>query len=186
MPKNSLLDSIVVPSRLVFMMWLSYTLEYYYQWDIGIFGIVPRTAQGLIGIVTAPIIHGSLPHLISNTVPMLTLGWMLYYFYPKVAPTVFYRSYFGTNLLVWLFAWPGHVHIGASGIIYSITAFLIVYGLMVKHVMSMVVSLVVIFIYGGIFYGVLPTDPMVSWESHLAGSLVGLGSAITLSKSKRT
>jgi membrane associated rhomboid family serine protease len=186
MPAPSLFDSLVVPARFVFLLWLFYTLEFYYGWDVTLLGIFPRTLPGLIGIFTSPLIHGNLTHLISNSFPLLMLGWILYYFYPAMAASVFYRSYLATNLLVWLFAWPGHIHIGASGIVYSMASFLITFGLFKRNFKSLLISLVVFLIYGGIFYGVLPADPRISWESHLAGSLVGLGSALTLSASKKS
>lgn len=181
---SSLFDSAVVPFRLVFLMWLSFTLEFYYHWNIGIFGIVPRTIPGIIGIFTAPFIHGNIYHLISNTIPLLFLGSVLYFFYDALAPTVFFRAYFWTNILVWLFAWPGHSHIGASGVVYALAFFLIFFGIFYRDFRSLFISVVVFLMYGGIFYGVLPTDPQVSWESHLAGALVGIATAINLSKKR--
>lgn len=180
----SLLGSAVVPLRLVFFMWLSFTLEFFYQWNIGMFGIVPRTIPGIVGIFTAPIIHGNIYHLISNTFPLLFLGTVLYYFYQSIASIVFYRAYFWTNILVWLFAWPGHSHIGASGVVYALAFFLIFFGIFYRDFRSLFISVVVFLMYGGIFYGVLPTDPGVSWESHLAGALVGIATAINLSKKR--
>jgi membrane associated rhomboid family serine protease len=181
---SSLLGSAVVPLRLVFLMWLSFTLEFFYQWNIGMFGIVPRTLPGLIGIFTAPFIHGNIYHLISNTIPLLFLGSVLYYFYESIAAAVFYRAYFWTNILVWLFAWPGHSHIGASGVVYALAFFLIFFGIFYRDFRSLFISIVVFLMYGGIFYGVLPTDPQVSWESHLAGALVGIATALNLSKKR--
>jgi membrane associated rhomboid family serine protease len=181
---SSLLGSAVVPLRLVFLMWLSFTLEFFYQWNIGMFGIVPRTLPGLIGIFTAPFIHGNIYHLISNTIPLLFLGSVLYYFYESIAAAVFYTAYFWTNILVWLFAWPGHSHIGASGVVYALAFFLIFFGIFYRDFRSLFISIVVFLMYGGIFYGVLPTDPQVSWESHLAGALVGIATALNLSKKR--
>ena len=185
MGRSSLFGSSVVPFRLVFLMWLSYTLEFFYGWNLSAFGIIPRSLFGLIGIFTAPLIHGNLLHLISNTIPLLFLGSVLYFFYAPFAPTVFYRSYFWTNLLVWLFAWPGSIHIGASGVVYSIAFFLIFFGIFYRDFRSLIISIVVLVMYGGLFYGILPSDPHISWESHLAGALVGVSTAITLSMKRK-
>ena len=164
-------------------MWAAFYLKILLGLPLSFFGILPRTFQGLIGILTAPLIHGDILHLISNTIPMLFLGAVLFFFYGQIGGQVFFRAYFWTNILVWLFARPAN-HIGASGVVYAIAFFLIFFGFFRRDFMSIFISLVVIILYGGVFYGVLPTDPRVSWESHFAGALVGIGSAITFS-SKR-
>src|SRR5882672_1393307 len=128
--ERSYIGSSVVPLRLVFLMWLVFTLQFFYQLDLSIFGIVPRTFRGLIGILTAPMVHGNLPHLVSNTIPLLFLGGTLFYFYNKIGTTVFLRCYFITNILVWLFSPRQTPHIGASGLIYGLSAFLIFFGLL--------------------------------------------------------
>jgi membrane associated rhomboid family serine protease len=151
--------------------------------NFGIFGIEPRTFIGLIGIFTAPLIHGDFFHLLSNTIPMLFLGSVLFFFYHRIGGQIFFRAYFYTNILVWLFARPAN-HIGASGVVYALAFFLIFFGIFRRDFTSIFISVVVLLLYGGIFYGVLPTDPRVSWESHFAGAFVGVASAITYGKKK--
>ena len=185
MRDRTLLGSAVVPLRLVFFMWLVYTIEFMYQIDLGWLGIRPRTLDGLIGIVTAPVIHGNLVHLISNTLPLLFLGTLLFYFYPRIAGNVFLQCYFITNALVWLLSPRVSYHIGASGLIYGLSAFLIFFGLLRRDFGSLFVSIVVFVMYGGIFYGIFPGNPHVSWESHLARALVGLISAYLYSNTQR-
>ncbi len=182
---RSYLGSSIVPFRLVFLMWLIFTVQFFYGIDLGMFGIIPRTLWGLIGIFTGPMIHGNLAHLASNTIPLLFLGGTLFYFYNRIGTTVFFRCYFITNILVWAFSPRQSAHIGASGLIYGLSAFLIFFGLLRKDVTSMVISIVVILLYGGIFYGILPSQPWISWESHLAGTIVGAATAITLRNTKR-
>jgi membrane associated rhomboid family serine protease len=165
-------------------MWLVFVLENLYGWSLGQWGIVPRTLYGLIGIFTAPMFHGDLLHLISNTVPILFLGSTLFFFYGRIGTQVFFRSYFWTNILVWLFARPAN-HIGASGLVYGLAFFLIFFGIFRRDPMSLLISIITLLLYGGVFYGILPADPRVSWESHLAGALVGISTAITLSDKKR-
>jgi membrane associated rhomboid family serine protease len=172
--------SSVVPFRLVFIMWLVFSVEFFAGINLGHLGIRPRTLTGLIGIFTAPMIHGSLTHLMSNTIPLLFLGSTLFFFYGRIAGVVFFRCYIITNLLVWLFSPRVSYHIGASGLIYGLSAFLIMFGLIRKDFWSLIISLVVFVMYGGIFYGVLPTDPGISWESHLSGAIVGVATAIDL------
>jgi membrane associated rhomboid family serine protease len=178
MGHRTLLGSSVVPLRLVFFMWLVYSVEMFYRVDLGWLGIQPRTLTGLIGIVTAPLVHGNLIHLVANTVPLLFLGALLYFFYPNLAGSVFTRCYLVTNSLVWLLSPRVSYHIGASGIIYGLASFLIIFGLLRRDFWSLLISLIVFAMYGGIFYGVFPSNPHVSWESHLAGAIIGFASAI--------
>lgn len=181
---QSFFGSLVVPFRLVFLMWLIFLMEFAYHWNLSFLGIVPRSVFGLVGVLTAPLIHGGIYHLISNTVPLLFLGSVLFFFYERIGTSVFYRAYFWTNILVWLFARPAN-HIGASGIVYSLAFFLIFFGLFRRDFRSLFISIIILLMYGGVFYGVLPTDPRVSWESHFAGALVGVFTAVTYSARKR-
>lgn len=179
--------SSVVPFRLVFIMWLSFSIQFFYHIDLGFLGIKPRTLEGLIGIFTAPMIHGNYMHLLSNTVPLLFLGTILFFFYERIGGIVFFRCYFITNILVWIFSQRLSYHIGASGLIYGLAAFLICYGLLKQDFVSLIVSTFVFFIHGGIFLtGILPSDPRISWESHLAGALVGLVTAFNLAQKRKS
>jgi len=181
---TSIFGSAVVPFRLTFLMWATFYIESLVHLPLIFFGIEPRTFHGLIGIFTAPLIHGDIFHLISNSIPLLFLGSVLFFFYEKIGGAVFFRAYFWTNILVWLFARPAN-HIGASGVVYALAFFLIFFGFFRRDFMSLFISTIILLLYGGIFYGVLPSDPRVSWESHFAGSLVGIASAITFSKQKK-
>lgn len=170
-----------MPSRMVFMMWLIYSVDHVLEFDFRVLGILPREPIGLIGIITAPLIHGNLVHLISNTVPLLILGGVLYFFYAPMAPRVFGYSYFVTNILVWTFA-RKNIHIGASGLVYGLASFLIFYGFFKKDMKSLVISFIVLFFYAGMVYGIFPNQSSVSWESHLAGAVVGAITAMNMAK----
>lgn len=184
MAQSSWFGSAVVPFRLVFLMWAVFFVEFAYGIPLSYFGIIPLTFPGLIGIVTAPMLHGSLNHLVSNTVPLLFLGSVVFFFYPRIGGIVFFRAYFWTNILVWLFGRQNSSHIGASGVVYGLAFFLIFFGIFRRDFMSMLISIVVILLYGGVIYGILPTDPRVSWESHFSGALVGVYTAIGYSSKK--
>lgn len=184
MTKTSWFNSSIVPFRLVFIMWAAFFLELTLGWPLSIFGIVPWSPVGLIGIFTGPMLHGSFNHLLSNTVPLLFLGSVVFFFYERIGGVIFFRSYFWTNILVWLFGRQESSHIGASGIVYGLAFFLIFFGIFRRDFTSLLISIVVILLYGGVIYGVLPTDPRVSWESHFAGALVGVYTAIGFSNKK--
>ena len=162
-------------------MWLVYTVEMYLTFDFGILGIYPRKITGLIGVFTAPMIHADALHLASNTFPLVFLGSTLYLFYNKIPSYIFFQCYLFPGILVWLFGRSSY-HIGASGLIYGLAFFLISFGIFRKDFKSLFISLVIILLYGGLFYGVLPIKPGVSWESHLMGAIVGVATASVYSK----
>src|SRR5690606_16124569 len=185
MAQSGWFGSSVVPFRIVFLMWAAFYVEMFYGWPLSALGIQPWSLTGLIGIVTGPLLHGSLDHLLSNTLPLLFLGTVLYFFYERIAGTVFFRTYFWTNAMVWIFGRQNSVHIGASGIVYGLAFFLIFFGIFRRDFTSMTISVVVVLLYGGVIYGILPTDPRVSWESHFSGALVGIYTAIGLITQKK-
>lgn len=176
--------STSIPLRFVIMLFAVYFSEVLMKIDLGFLGIYPRELTGLIGILTAPIIHGNYVHLISNALPILILGTVLFYFYDRIAIPVFLICYFATGALVWLFAKPNY-HIGASGLIYGIALFLMTFGLFRKDFSSLLISAIVAFFYGGIIYGVFPNQIGVSWESHFFGALMGVVSASYFSRFKK-
>lgn len=174
---------IVPPLRLALVMWVVYFLEYLLQMDLGYLGLFPREVSGLIGIIMAPLLHGSFNHLLSNTIPLLLLGGSVYFFYPTLATRVFFQCYVFTNILVWLFGRPFY-HIGASGLVYGLAGFLMLYGIFKRNLLSVLVSALVIFFYGGMVYGLFTFDKRISYESHLMGAVVGGVTAYVLSKGR--
>lgn len=155
------------------------------------FGIIPRTTRGLIGIIASPFLHGSIFHLVGNTVPLIVLGMLLVSIYDRIAFGVLGFIVFTGGGLVWLLARqearPGVLanHIGASGVIYGMAGFLIAYGLLKKNVTSILVAAGVIFLYGGsMIGGLLPVNTFVSWEGHLFGAIAGVLAAFLYSKQR--
>ena len=172
--EGNVIASISIPIRIIFLMWAVFAVQYTFIVDLGVFGILPRQVYGLIGVVTAPLIHGSPQHLLSNTFPITILRDNLVFFYGKMARAVFFLGYFLTGLLVWLIGRQTAFHIGASGLVYFIASFLVFYGLFKRDIISLLISIVIFIFYNGMIYGVFPNQPGVSWESHLAGGIVGV------------
>ena len=177
-------SSIIVPSRLVFIIWAVYFVSTLFPLGFLSYGLMPRSLVGAVGIITAPLLHGGVAHLVSNTMPLLILGTVLYMFYDRIASRVFLQCYFLTGVLVWLFGRPFY-HIGASGLIYGLAAFLMFFGLFRRDFQSLLISIVIVLFYGSIFYGVLPNQSGVSWESHLCGGIVGFFNAVNTSAQRR-
>jgi membrane associated rhomboid family serine protease len=163
------------------LLWVIYLITYLFEIPTFKLGILPRNFSGLVGIFTSPLIHGGFSHLVSNSTPLIFMGLGIFYFYPKVAYKVFTVIYFGTGILVWIFAREVY-HIGASGIIYGFASFLFFSGIFRKDNRSIALALVVIFLYGGLIWGVLPVEKGVSWESHLFGAIVGVITAFIFRK----
>lgn len=140
--------------------------------DLCQFGIIPRHFVGLLGLVFAPFLHANYFHLISNTVPIFVLLLILVSFYPKDALMVIVESALIGGGLVWLFGRPAS-HVGVSGLIYSLAAFLIAAGIYKKDTKSLVISIGVLLVYGGLIWGIFPGRYWISWEGHLFGALAG-------------
>ena len=172
--------------RLVVIMvaaiWAVHVINWILPFHLERFGIIPRTFKGLVGIVFSPFLHANLFHLIGNTVPLLVLSFLLVIFYDKIAPSVIGIIVVVGGGLVWLLGRTAN-HIGASGVIYGIAAFLIAYGILKKNIISILVSVVVIFLYGGsMLTGLLPVRGFVSWESHLFSAVAGVLAAYVLNR----
>ncbi|HWR99443.1 MAG TPA: rhomboid family intramembrane serine protease [Prolixibacteraceae bacterium] len=157
-------------------LWLIKLIEFEYDLDFSGWGIRPRVAEGLYGILFSPLIHGSFGHLAANTFPLLILTFSLFFFYRKSSYLIFFLIYLFSGLLVWL-GGRDALHIGASGLIYGHAAFLFLSGVLSHNTRLLTISLIVAFFYGGLFWGIFPIKPEVSWESHLWGALSGFGLA---------
>jgi len=163
------------------MLWLVKIIEISEKLDLYYYGIFPRKATGLIGIIAAPLIHSNFNHLIDNSIPLFFLSLALFFFYYKVAFRVYFYAYLLTGIAVWLFARPAY-HIGASGLIYAFGSFLFFGGIIRQNINLLAISLLITFLYGSMVWGIFPYEPSMSWESHLMGMMVGLGLAILYRK----
>ncbi|HAF30349.1 MAG TPA: rhomboid family intramembrane serine protease [Bacteroidales bacterium] len=171
--RKRFLLSLIFPMLFILILWIIKISEILLHLDFSFLGIFPLKTKGLMGILTAPLIHSDINHLLANSVPLLILGTGLFYFYNKIAFKVFILSCLIANIWIWLGARQAY-HIGASGIVYSIASFLFVSGVIRKNVKLMAISLLVVFLYGSMIWGVLPLQPQISWESHLMGAIAGI------------
>ena len=138
--------------------------------------LTPRRIDGLAGVIGMPFVHGSLWHLVANTLSLVPLAAIVLfrgvrYYLVTVAWIVVVGGF-----AVWLFGREA-VHVGASGLIFGLVGFLVVRGLYERAVTSLLVSIAVVLLYGGTIWGVLPQDDGVSWEAHLFGLIAGAATA---------
>lgn len=159
------------------VIWFAWLSDAWLGLDLARYGLHPRSADGLVGIVTAPLLHGSLEHLFSNTLPLLVALTAILYLYPNSAMRVLPMVWLGTGLLAWLIGRPS-IHIGASGFVYGILAYVFVSGMFRQDLRSVAVSLMVWFLYGSMIWGVLPIRSDMSWEMHLSGAVLGTVMAV--------
>lgn len=180
-PFESHLRNAIPPALLVLvLMWLFYWADFLFIYDFHQLGVVPKRVSGLLGILFMPWIHAhsDVKHILNNSVPAFLLLTLLFYSYKEIALKVFLLSWFLTGLLLWVFgANNGAHHIGMSGVIYSLAAFLFTSGVLRKYLPLQALSLFIVFLYGSMIWGIFPTKERISWEGHLSGMIVGLALA---------
>jgi len=180
--RKRIVNSLFIPVLFVVVMWAVKIVEVISNTSLSSYGLTTRDMNRLTGIVTMPFLHGDFKHLGGNSIPLLILGSLLYFFYKKVAGTVLLWIWFAGGAWLWFVGNPGITHIGASGIVYGLASFLFFMGVIRREYRSMVIALLVIFLYGSIFWGIFPIYKGVSWEGHLYGGLAGLVAAIYFRK----
>jgi membrane associated rhomboid family serine protease len=140
-------------------------------------GIIPRNVLGLRGILFAPFLHGSMAHLLANTIPFAILGWLVMLRDSRHFTYVTVASMFASGVLAWLIGASGSVHVGASGVIFGYLGFLIFSGWYARSIGSVVLSILAIFFWGGLIFSILPGEAGISWQAHLGGFIGGVYSA---------
>lgn len=180
-PRPPVWRALPVPVLLVCVMWAVEFIDAVVPQQLDVYGIRPLDQQGLIGIAAAPFLHAGFAHLIANTGAFIVLGVLV--------AAVSRRPWIvtiGVALIsgvgVWLVGTPGTVHVGASGLVYGYAAFLVAWGILTRRVVSILVAVAVVLLYGGLVFGVLPTQSGVSWQGHLFGAVGGVVVAYWLSK----
>jgi len=176
-----LLLSAAIPLFLIVLFILVFLLQQLGLFDGYHYGILPRDFHGAAGILSAPFIHSSYSHLISNCVPFFVLLTGVFYFYKDLGLFVLSSCWLVGGALTWFYG-RGAYHVGASGVVYGLASFLFFSGLIRQNVRLLSVSLVVVLEYGGMVWGILPEFPEISYEGHLFGGIVGFVLAFILRK----
>lgn len=179
-------DAIGYSVAIVAVMWLVQWAQFlYFDQQFYHWGLLPRSAEGLKGIVFMPFIHAKndLNHIINNSLPSLILFSAVFYYYRDIAWRVFLFIWFGTGIALWLYAENrGAYHIGMSGVIYGLVGFLFTSGVLRKYLPLQAVSLTVVFIYGSLIWGIFPIKAQISWEGHFMGLVAGVLAALLFRK----
>lgn len=176
---RSLRTQAVTLGTMLGAFWLTFAVNFLLGGALTGFGIVPRTTDGLLGILFAPFLHGTLNHLIANTVPFAALGWMVMWRDARHFLPVTAFAMLGAGLMAWTLGAPGSVHIGASGVVFGYLGFLLLAGVYTRSVGSILLSLVTAGLWGGLVLGIAPGQVGISWQAHLGGFLGGILAART-------
>lgn len=160
------------------VIWSVFVYEHTNHVSFSNYGVLPRHFSGLKGVLFSIFIHGDIEHIASNSLPILVLGMLLFFFYKRIAIPAFVWIWLVSGIWLWIggrnsTSYPVY-HIGASTMIYGLATFLFFSGVFRKHLRLMVVSALVLFLYGSIMWGIFPFKEEISWEGHLFGSIAGL------------
>ena len=171
--KRKNLKSLKFSAIILIIIWSVKLFEIVFDYDFTEYGVLPRNLNGLIGILFSPLIHSDVNHLLSNSFPVIILCLLIFNFYNQIAKKIFIYLYFISGLWLWCIGRESF-HIGASGLIYAMASFLFFSGILRKNSQLSAVALLVIFIYGGLFWGLFPIHKNISWEGHLTGFIAGI------------
>lgn len=182
--KGTIVPRIIPVIAMTVIMWVSELVDVVLNGFLDKFGIHPRDLESLPGILAAPFLHVGLGHLVANTGTFVVLG---------IATAMITRRFWSVTLgvivlgglAVWAFGAPNTVHLGASGLVYGYLGFLLAYGFVARRAVAIAVAIGVFIVYGGIVWGVLPTNPYISWEGHLFGALAGCLMAYLIGRKER-
>ena len=171
--KRKNLTSLKFSAIVLIIIWSVKIFEIVFDYDFTEYGVLPRKLNGLTGILFSPLIHSDVNHLLSNSLPVIILCLLIFNFYSQIAKKILIYLYFISGLWLWCIGRESF-HIGASGLIYAMASFLFFSGILRKNSQLSAVALLVIFIYGGLFWGLFPIHKNVSWEGHLTGFIAGI------------
>ncbi|MCH2194128.1 rhomboid family intramembrane serine protease [Kordia sp.] len=170
---------VLLPFLFILSIWLVYWSEIRFGFRFNDYGVYPRSFKGLRGVIFSPFIHGSMRHLWNNTVPLFLLSAAVIYFYRSQRWTIFIVGFFGSGIITWLIGREAN-HIGASGFIYVLMSFIFFKGVITRYYRFIALSLIIMFIYGGMLWYLFPIEPHISWEGHLGGFITGFLLAVFL------
>lgn len=173
-------DAAVLVGGFVALLWVLELVDLLLGNPLDQHGVRPRSDEGLVGILLAPLLHGGFGHLASNTVPLLVLGFLVALSSIGRALAAVGVIWLVSGLGTWLVAPAGTVHIGASGLVFGLVTYLVARGLFTRSLGQIALGVLVLVVYGGVLWGVLPGQPGISWQGHLFGALGGVAAAALL------
>jgi membrane associated rhomboid family serine protease len=171
--KNKMQPAITFAVLVTAVLWVIHSAAQLFGFDQGQFGIRPMQLDGLLGIITGSLVHGSYEHLFNNTLSLLILLSMLWYGYPNSRIKVLSLIWVVSGIGVWLFARQA-THLGASGLTHGLFFFLFTVSIFRRDKRSVVLMMIAFFMYGGMVMTIFPREPGISYEYHFFGGIAGV------------
>jgi membrane associated rhomboid family serine protease len=182
---RTLRGQLAILGGFVVIIWLVEMVDWLFlDGTLDSFGVRPRTASGLRGILFMPFLHRGFGHLLANTLPIIILGWLVMV---RRAADLFIVAAVAMvvgGLGIWLFGASGSVHVGASVLVFGFFGFLLARAFFERSLAAIAVAIIVFIFYGGIIWGVLPGQDGVSWLGHLFGFIGGILAAYLVTRGR--
>ena len=159
----------------VLLLLVVFALQHAVDWRP--FAVAPLSTRGLLGILGAPLLHGSPEHIGANAVSLLLLGTLAGTAFPRASVRALPLLWLGSGLGAWLLGTPGSLHLGASGLGHGLMFLVFTLGLLRRDRAAVAAAMLAFMFYGGMLLTVLPREPGVSWQAHLGGALAGIAAA---------
>lgn len=182
--KESILNGTGIPFLILLTIWSVHFLNLSFpELQFNSYGIYPRDLSGFKGIIFSPFLHNTsdFSHILNNSAPLFVLSWLLMLSHKNLFARVSIFIWLFSGLCVWL-AGRESYHIGASGVIYGLAFFLFFSGVFSKNKRQIAISLIVVFLYGSMVWGIFPGEEQISWEGHLFGAISGVIMAVYFRK----
>jgi membrane associated rhomboid family serine protease len=170
-------------ASLGFVLLLAASFWAQHQFDWSFLAVIPGSAAGLLGLLTAPLLHGSVEHIVANSTALLLLGTLAGTAFPNATLRGLPLMWLGSGLGAWLLGQPGSHHLGASGVTHGLMFLVFVLGVLRRDRPAIAAGMLAFMFYGGMLMTVLPREAGVSWESHLGGALGGVLAAFLFRRS---
>ncbi len=178
--RNRLLRALNFSLALVLLLVIVYSAQG--SFDVRAFAVSPLTMAGLLGVLTAPLLHGSVEHIAANATALLMLGTLAGSVYPRATLRALPLAWVGSGLGAWLLGDPGSYHLGASGLTHGLMFMVFMLGVLRRDRPALAAGMIAFFFYGGMLLTVLPREAGISWQAHLGGAVAGFLAALLFRK----
>lgn len=167
--------ALVVMLALAAVLWVVQVFNAQHDYRFDRFGLLPRAVSGLWGVFTAPFLHTSYGHLLSNTTPFVLIGWVVLLAGLRTWAIVTAVVVVGGGLLTWLVGPGDTVIVGASSLVFGWLGYLLARAWFSRRIKAIVVAVLVLFFFGSLLFGLFPTlHSEVSWQAHACGFVAGV------------
>lgn len=175
-----------VVAAFVALLWLVEIVDAVTAGSLDRYGIEPRSQEGLVGILAAPLLHSGWTHLEANSVPLLILAFLVAAASTARLFGVLAWAWLVSGLGVWLVGPPNSVTVGASGLVFGLLTYTMVVGFLERRPIGILIGVGVFLVYGSVLLGALPGEPGVSWQGHLFGAVGGILAAYHLASRRHS